>query len=127
MRGEYFGLGPGVGRLGMHIEHWTYSLKGNKRRVWFGLDIQSSLFRRNYETQTTTKVCLEGSSFEAFCLSHPLHCQMGVSENRVPYFGVLIIRILLFRVQEKGPLFSETPTCTIQGLRLGVWGVMDRV
>ena len=28
---------------------------------------------------------------------------------RVPYFGVLNIRILLFRVRKKGPLFSETP------------------
>ena len=28
---------------------------------------------------------------------------------RVPYFGVLVIRILLFRVQNWGPLFSETP------------------
>ena len=27
----------------------------------------------------------------------------------VPYFGVLIIRILLFRVVCEGPLFSETP------------------
>ena len=27
----------------------------------------------------------------------------------VPYFGVLIIRILLFRVLNFGPLFSETP------------------
>ena len=27
----------------------------------------------------------------------------------VPYLGVLIIRILLFRVLYKGPLFSETP------------------
>ena len=35
---------------------------------------------------------------------------MGVSENwGVPYFGVLIIRILLFRVPDLGPLFSETP------------------
>ena len=29
----------------------------------------------------------------------------------VPYFGDLIIRILLFRVLYWGPLFSETPTC----------------
>ena len=29
---------------------------------------------------------------------------------RVPYFEVLIIRILLFRVLYSGPLFSETPT-----------------
>ena len=29
----------------------------------------------------------------------------------VPYFGVLIIRILLFRVLHLGPLFSETPMC----------------
>ena len=29
----------------------------------------------------------------------------------VPYFGVLIMRILLFTVLNKGPLFSETPTC----------------
>ena len=28
---------------------------------------------------------------------------------RAPYFGVLIIRILLFRVLYWGPLFSETP------------------
>ena len=28
----------------------------------------------------------------------------------VPYFAVLIIRILLFRVLYLGPLFSETPT-----------------
>ena len=27
----------------------------------------------------------------------------------VPYLGVLIIRILLFRVLYSGPLFSETP------------------
>ena len=27
----------------------------------------------------------------------------------VPYLGVLIIRILLFRVLYQGPLFSETP------------------
>ena len=36
--------------------------------------------------------------------------QMGVSEIRGPYFGVLIIRILLFRVLDWGPLFSETPS-----------------
>ena len=35
---------------------------------------------------------------------------MGVSEFLgVPYFGVLILRILLFRVLYWGPLFSETP------------------
>ena len=28
---------------------------------------------------------------------------------RVPYLGVLMIRILLFRVLYWGPLFSETP------------------
>ena len=35
----------------------------------------------------------------------------GVSENRgtVPYFGVLIVRILLFRVLYLSPVFSETP------------------
>ena len=27
----------------------------------------------------------------------------------VPYFGVFIIRILLFRVLDEGPLFSEIP------------------
>ena len=37
---------------------------------------------------------------------------MGVSEiGGVPYFGVLILRILLFRVLYLGPEFSETPTC----------------
>ena len=35
---------------------------------------------------------------------------MGVSENGgIPYFGVLIVRVLLFRALYKGPLFSETP------------------
>ena len=35
---------------------------------------------------------------------------MGVSEDEgVPDFGVLIIRILLFRVLYLGALFSETP------------------
>ena len=32
----------------------------------------------------------------------------------VPYFGVLIIRILLFRVLYWGPLFSETPLSATQ-------------
>ena len=44
---------------------------------------------------------------------------MGVSENSgAPYFGVLIIRILLFRVLYEGPLFSETPSKVVraQGL-----------
>ena len=37
---------------------------------------------------------------------------MGVSQKKlgVPYFGVLIIRILLCRVLYWGPLLSETPT-----------------
>ena len=29
----------------------------------------------------------------------------------IPYFGVIITRILLFRVLYWGPLFSETPIC----------------
>ena len=32
-------------------------------------------------------------------------------EIRVPYLGVLLIRILLFRAPHSGPLFSETPIC----------------
>ena len=37
---------------------------------------------------------------------------MGVSENKgIPYFGVLIIRILLIRILYEGPLFWETPVC----------------
>ena len=44
---------------------------------------------------------------------------MGVLENwGVPYFGFLIRRILLFRVQNWGPLFSETPNI----VRVGVKG-----
>ena len=34
----------------------------------------------------------------------------------VPYCGVLIIRILLFRVLCWGPLFSETPTSPFRGV-----------
>ena len=38
---------------------------------------------------------------------------------RVPYFGVLIIRILLFGVLYEGPLFSETPIwCRMQSVTL---------
>ena len=36
---------------------------------------------------------------------------MSFRELGVPNFGVLIIRILLFRVLYSGPLFSETPKC----------------
>ena len=40
----------------------------------------------------------------------------------VPDFGVLIIRILLFRVPYEAPLFSETPRWLLQrlGCSLGV-------
>ena len=35
---------------------------------------------------------------------------LGVSENEgVPYLGVLIIRILLFRLRHEGALYSQTP------------------
>ena len=45
---------------------------------------------------------------------------MGVSENwGIPYFGVLKIRILLFRVLDLGPLFSETPTCMGGAMKVG--------
>ena len=47
---------------------------------------------------------------------------MGVSDNRgVPYFGVLIIRILLVRVLYLGPLFSETTIYILEvvGCRAG--------
>ena len=34
---------------------------------------------------------------------------MGFSENEAPYFGILTIGFLLFRVPYLGPLLSETP------------------
>ena len=37
----------------------------------------------------------------------------GFRKLGVPCLGVLIIRILLFRVLHKGPLFSETPICSV--------------
>ena len=44
---------------------------------------------------------------------------------RVRYFGIRIIRILLFRVLYPGPLFSETPILVSVGGLLGFacWGV----
>ena len=33
----------------------------------------------------------------------------------VPYFGVLVLRIRLFRVLCKGPLFSENPPISFKG------------
>ena len=46
----------------------------------------------------------------------------------VPYFGVLIIRILLFRVLYLGPLFSETPTFpeTVQSHCVRLWSLVLR-
>ena len=42
---------------------------------------------------------------------------------RVPYLGVLIIRILLFRVLYWGPLFSETPKYkSLQNACIIPWG-----
>ena len=38
---------------------------------------------------------------------------------RVPYFGVLFIRILLFRVPYYGPLFSETPIWNLGSGQMG--------
>ena len=45
----------------------------------------------------------------------------GFRKLGAPYFGVLMIRILLFRVLYWGPLFSETP---ILGA-LGTWSLRD--
>ena len=45
-------------------------------------------------------------SFEFVPRSHGSFQKLGV-----PYFGALIIRILLFRVLYSGSLFSETLTC----------------
>ena len=39
----------------------------------------------------------------------------GFPKIRGTLFGYLIRRILLFRVLYQGPLFSETPTCTLIG------------
>ena len=45
---------------------------------------------------------------------------MKVSENfGIPYFGVLITRILPFRVLYQGHLVLETPVSHFSGLRLG--------
>ena len=46
----------------------------------------------------------------------------GFRELGVPYFGVLIIRILLFRVLYYGPLFLETPI-----FRAVVWKIRPEV
>ena len=45
-------------------------------------------------------------------LRSPAGSRWEFPKIRVPYFGVLIIRILLFRVLYSGPLFSETPGCS---------------
>ena len=38
---------------------------------------------------------------------------MGVSENRGPQYSTLNSRILIIRSQNKVPLFSETPICSL--------------
>ena len=52
-------------------------------------------------------------------IGHRRHANTPMLEEfpktRVPYLGFLMIRILLFRVLYKGPLFSETP---IRGFRI---------
>ena len=58
----------------------------------------------------------EGSRHEVFKLGSQ---NMGVSENQgYLLLGVLIIRILLFKVLYLGPLFSETPTWTSRVCRI---------
>ena len=44
----------------------------------------------------------------------------------VPYFGVLIIRILLFRVLYQGPIFSETPVFSSGFRALGAYNARTR-
>ena len=44
-----------------------------------------------------------------FCESELCSRILSFRKLGVPYFGVLIIRILVFRVLSLGPLFSETP------------------
>ena len=41
-------------------------------------------------------------------------CIWDFPKIRLPYFGVLMIRILLLRVLYQGPLFSETPPHAIK-------------
>ena len=60
-----------------------------------------------------------------------------LSSARVPYFGILIIRILLLRVLYRGPLFSETPTwrfrvsgegvCILRPLKRSGWDFSSSV
>ena len=53
---------------------------------------------------------------------------MGLSENLGPYFGVLIIGILQFRVLYSGPLFFETPMSLNQGRYLKLYlGTLIRI
>ena len=43
----------------------------------------------------------------------------------VPYFGVLLIRILLFRVLYQSPLFAETPMWRSEGLEASFKGSLE--
>ena len=59
----------------------------------------------------STISCADVYSFLDVAAIKAMMAEMYVTfrKFRVPYFGVLVIRILLFRVLYWGPLFSETP------------------
>ena len=80
------------------------------------------------KTSWTPKVCRIMAFFSV--LGHYFTYFQGLGCSRgVPYFGVLRIGILLFRVLHQGPLFPETPnqlglrTCSNCSRSIGFWAV----
>ena len=69
-----------------------------------------------YISSTVGPFGLYNPESHALPLADPLPFKWDFPKIRVPYFGVLIIRILLFRVLYWGPLFSETPKCALADL-----------
>ena len=53
--------------------------------------------------------CLQKCAVRIFSKKPEISGNGSFRKLGVPYFGVLVIRILLFRVLHEGPLFSETP------------------
>ena len=93
---------------------------GSLGTCWCRSDAFSTLAARSGSDQGLFKIWFPGGS--SYLTPRAGACTVWVHGSfrklGVPCFGVLIIRILRFRVLYWGPLFSETPTWT---LRVNYW------
>ena len=87
-----------------------YSEEGTAGEDSLLLQKSSIQFYKGTERAIEAPVVTAGRGVSVCVLSVRVSVPFGSFRKlEVPYFRVLIIRILLFRVLSQGPLFSETP------------------